>query len=274
MDQSGRSIYSTSAKPNSYPDIFNSMLSCSIQKPIQTLIISDLHLAETQPEITDLFDQFLTQIATKAEELIILGDFFDYWIGDDAMTPYQAQIAKKLADLTHQKTRIFIMPGNRDFLIGKAFCEQARAFLLPDIAFREHQHQKILLCHGDQLCTEDHAYQRYRYWTHQTWLQKLFLSLPISFRQKIAQKIRQKSQTQQGYHPKFDATESAITQLVSQHSAQILIHGHTHQPIYQTKNNLTRIVNSDWHADQASFIEINTDGIFLREFKFKPQVPH
>lgn len=239
------------------------------EKKFQAVIISDLHLKEEAPGITQLFENFLNQIAQHAQELIILGDFFEFWIGDDAMSIFQKYIAHLLADLnkTYQ-TKIFIMPGNRDLLLGENFCKQAHATLLPEIILREFLNQKVLLCHGDELCTQDLSYQEYRKQVHKPWVQKLFLLLPIFIRQKIAQKIRKSSRDNfKKYSVMVDVSPEAVREMALKYKAEILIHGHTHQKVYQAEPPLTyRVVNSDWQADRGSFIQIDNQGIYLKDF--------
>ncbi len=238
-------------------------------KTIQTLIISDLHLKEEATGITQLFEKFIHQIAIQSQELIILGDFFEFWIGDDAMSDFQKSIAQQLALLAKTGTQIFIMPGNRDLLLGKKFCQEAHAQLLPEIIKKKYLGKQIIFCHGDQLCTGDTAYQNYRKQVHKPWVKKLFLSLPVFIRRLIAQKIRKNSKENFKKYPVMvDVEPKTVLDFLIKNKAEILIHGHTHQKIYETlnQNNFTRIVNSDWGINHGSFIEINSEGIFLKDF--------
>jgi len=245
---------------------------------VNTVIISDLHLKEESREITKLFKNFLDQIARYSEELIILGDFFEYWIGDDAINNFQKNIADLLKNLNQQyQTKIFIMPGNRDLLIGQKFCDLAGACLLPEIVLRDFSNSKIILCHGDQLCTSDIRYQKYRKQVHKFWVQRLFLALPIFIRREIAKKIRKSSREKFKKYPvMIDVSPEAVCELAEQYQAEILIHGHTHQKIYELAKPGSklkyRIVNSDWNENQGSFIQIDQTGIYLKDFPQKSHV--
>jgi len=157
------------------------------------LFIADLHLSEARPDLTNAFIQFLATKAKQADELYILGDLFEFWIGDDEQSPLQQQITLALKTLSEQGCRLFYSHGNRDFMIGKRFARECGMTLLPPIYSCEIAGERTLLLHGDQLCTDDEAYQRFRRITSWPWLQWVFLHLPLSRRVKIAQQIRQGS---------------------------------------------------------------------------------
>ena len=131
---------------------------------MSVLFISDLHLEAERPDITRAFLHFLSTRARSAQALYILGDFFEAWIGDDGMDEFQHSIARALRELTDSGTRIYLMHGNRDFLIGKAFCREAGCTLLRDPSLIDLGGEKILLMHGDSLCTLDVAYMKLRRW--------------------------------------------------------------------------------------------------------------
>ena len=126
------------------------------------LLISDLHLQEERPDITRAFLDLIAGRARDAQALYILGDFFEVWIGDDAMSPFQRSICQALRELSDSGTPIFLMHGNRDFMIGRAFCKAAGCTLLPDPSVVELNGEPVLLMHGDSLCTKDEGYQRMR----------------------------------------------------------------------------------------------------------------
>ncbi len=198
-----------------------------------TYFISDLHLSESHPEISQAFFDFVEKKATHADALYILGDFFEVWVGDDHITPLSESVCQALQTLHKQGTAIYLMHGNRDFLMGQAFCQQAGATLLEDPCMIDCYGKPILLCHGDSLCTDDISHQRFRRITHQRWLQKLFLYLPLKWRQKIAHKIRLASQNRPNDNmndQRYDVTLEATTRLMQSHEADCLIHGHTHKP--------------------------------------------
>lgn len=220
------------------------------------LFIADLHLSEARPDLTNAFIHFLATKATQADELYILGDLFEFWIGDDEQSPLQQQITLALKTLSEQGCRLFYSHGNRDFMIGKRFARECGMTLLPPIYSCEIAGEQALLLHGDQLCTDDEAYQRFRRITSWPWLQWIFLHLPLSRRVKIAQQIRQGSHKgkQQKSRSIMDVTPSSVNDCFVQNQATLMIHGHTHRPmIHQlTLNNgqtVRRIVLGDWNAD-------------------------
>lgn len=143
-----------------------------------TLFISDLHLEESRPDITDAFLAFLREKAAGVEQFYILGDFFEAWIGDDERTPLQEQVAGALKQLSDSGTAIFLMHGNRDFLIGEDFCDRAGATLLDDPTVIDLYGTPTLLLHGDSLCTADVEYQKFRANMRNPQMQKMMLARP------------------------------------------------------------------------------------------------
>lgn len=233
------------------------------------LIISDLHLCEARADAVKLFLDFLEQHAKKAEALYILGDFFEFWIGDDDLTPLHQKIIRALADLQQSNTTLYFMHGNRDFLLGKRFCHMTHSTLLPDFTVIEPFDHKLLLLHGDALCTDDHRYQRYRKVANLRWLQKLFLMLPLRWRQKIALKLR--ASNPHTYHDQrpinqfhiADAKAESVLTAFERHQVDTMVHGHTHRyAIHYYPDNKRRIVLGDWHG-YGSFIKITPESITL-----------
>ena len=220
------------------------------------LFIADLHLSEARPDLTNAFIHFLATKATQADELYILGDLFEFWIGDDEQSPLQQQITLALKTLSEQGCRLFYSHGNRDFMIGKRFARECGMTLLPPIYSCEIAGERTLLLHGDQLCTDDEAYQRFRRITSWPWLQWIFLHLPLSRRVKIAQQIRQGSHKgkQQKSRSIMDVTPSSVNDCFAQHQATLMIHGHTHRPVIHELSldngqKVRRIVLGDWNTD-------------------------
>lgn len=220
------------------------------------LFIADLHLSEARPDLTNAFIHFLATKATQADELYILGDLFEFWIGDDEQSPLQQQITLALKTLSEQGCRLFYSHGNRDFMIGKRFARECGMALLPPIYSCEIAGEQALLLHGDQLCTDDEAYQRFRRITSWPWLQWVFLHLPLSRRVKIAQQIRQGSHKgkQQKSRSIMDVTPSSVNDCFAQHQATLMIHGHTHRPMIHELSldngqKVRRIVLGDWNTD-------------------------
>ncbi len=209
----------------------------------ETLFISDLHLHPSRPMVTKNFLRFLENEALSASALYILGDFFEVWAGDDDPCPHHKKVIEALAKFSRSKIPLYFMRGNRDFLIDKAFAKAAGCILMPDPTVIELDGQKILLMHGDSLCTDDRSHQRFRKFSQHPIIRQLFLLLPFSSRHKIASGIRKNSQKAgaerekisllaEGNHQSknpYDVDQKAIEHALIHHQANCLIHGHTHK---------------------------------------------
>ncbi|VFP84261.1 UDP-2,3-diacylglucosamine hydrolase [Candidatus Erwinia haradaeae] len=225
----------------------------------KTLFISDLHLCNKSPKITAAFLHFLHHEARYADALYILGDLFDSWIGDDDINPLHDHVACMLRQLS---IPCHFLHGNRDFLLGKSFASRAGIHIIPDASILELHGQRLLIMHGDKLCTRDMTYQIYRQYIHKDWLKKFFLSLPIYIRKRIAFKIR--SYSQETNNSKnidiMDVSLHAVSSLMCQHQAFILIHGHTHRPTVHkftiNGQSAQRWVLGDW-SEQGSMISVS-----------------
>ena len=219
---------------------------------MSTLFISDLHLDESRPDITEAFLGFLEERAAGAEKLFILGDFFEAWIGDDERTPLQETVAGALRQLSDRGTEIFLMHGNRDFLIGQDFCDRAGASLLPDPSKVNLYGTPTLLMHGDSLCTADVEYQKFRTNMRNPQWQQMILQRPLADRQLMARQLREISMAKnQGKAESImDVTPDEVVNALETHGVQRLIHGHTHRPaIHQLEANgkpAQRFVLGDW----------------------------
>ncbi|WP_314408153.1 UDP-2,3-diacylglucosamine diphosphatase [Pseudomonas kuykendallii] len=235
------------------------------------LLISDLHLEEQRPDITRAFLFFLQDRAAHADALYILGDFFEAWIGDDAMTPFQHRIAGALRQLSDGGTHIYLMHGNRDFMIGKAFCREAGCTLLADPSVVELQGERVLLMHGDSLCTRDVAYMRLRRWLRNPLVLLILRNLTLATRHRLGRKLRKESrmQTRQKAADIVDVTPDEVLRLMHEHGVQRLIHGHTHRPArHQVRVDgqpAERIVLGDWDA-QGWALQIDAEGYRLDAF--------
>jgi UDP-2,3-diacylglucosamine hydrolase len=235
------------------------------------LLISDLHLEEERPDLTRAFLHFLQSRAPRAEALYILGDFFEAWIGDDAMTPFQHSIAQALRKLADSGTRIFLMHGNRDFMIGRAFCREAGCTLLPDPSLVRMNGQPVLLMHGDSLCTQDQAYMRLRRWLRNPLSLFILRHLPLSTRHKLARKLRKESrmQTRQKAAEITDVTPGEIPRILRQYGVRTLIHGHTHRPasheLELDGRSARRIVLGDWDR-QGWALQVDEQGFLQAPF--------
>lgn len=217
-----------------------------------TLFISDLHLEESRPDITGAFLGFLKTHAMGVERLYILGDFFEAWIGDDERTPLQEQVAAALREVRDSGTEIFLMHGNRDFLIGNDYCERAGATLLDDPTVIDLYGTPALLMHGDSLCTADVEYQKFRANMRNPQMQKMMLARPLEDRQQMARQLRQMSmaKNQGKAEDIMDVTPEEVVRELEHHGVQLMIHGHTHRPaIHDLEANgepARRIVLGDW----------------------------
>ena len=234
-----------------------------------TLFISDLHLTEDEPRVADAFISFVDEYARQAEALYILGDFFEVWLGDDDNTAFNRGIIDALAALPIDK---YIMHGNRDFLIGETFCKTAGLTLLPDPSVLDIYGTKVLLMHGDSLCTRDEQYMTTRRMLRNSAFQQELLSQPLEVRASIAKGARDKSKahTRETALEIMDVTpDEVISELVS-HGTTLLVHGHTHRPAIHEHaliNNTsgTRIVLGDWNR-QAWYLRWDDNGYDLRSY--------
>ncbi len=242
------------------------------------LLISDLHLEEGRPDITRAFLDLLTGRARAAESLYILGDFFEAWIGDDAMSPFQRSICEALRQLSDSGTQIFLMHGNRDFLIGKAFCKAAGATLLNDPSVVRLNGEPVLLMHGDSLCTRDEAYMRLRRYLRHPLTLWVLRHLPLSTRHKLARKLRSESraQTRMKANDIVDVTPEEVPRVMTAFGVKTLIHGHTHRPAIHKlqigEETVQRIVLGDWDK-QGWALQVDEQGFQLGAFDFVPEQP-
>jgi UDP-2,3-diacylglucosamine hydrolase len=215
----------------------------------KTYFISDLHLQTSEPAMAELFIAFLQQRAIEAETLYILGDFFEVWIGDDDDNPFHQKIIEALQQAS-QRTQIYFMHGNRDFLIGKHFLKAVGCQLLKDPTCIDLYGTKTILTHGDLLCTQDKKYQRFRKYSRCWLVQKLFLLKSLAKRKQIAKNYREKSKqyTATTANHIMDVTPGAAESYLKRYHAKLMIHGHTHRPdVHKLNNGLTRIVLGAWH---------------------------
>ncbi|MEA3639321.1 MAG: UDP-2,3-diacylglucosamine diphosphatase [Lamprobacter sp.] len=219
----------------------------------ERLFISDLHLSPQRPALTRLFIEFLEQRAPRASELYILGDLFDAWIGDDDDPLPEVRLA--FQRLTAQHRRCLVMHGNRDFLLGRRFARTTGCELIPDPCLIQLSGEPVLLMHGDGLCTDDLAYQRFRRRVRNPIAQQLFLWSPLSKRRRIAASYRQRSKEAMMAKPEeiMDVNDSAVIRQMRRFKVRRLIHGHTHRPrdhlIHLDGQPVLRQVLSDWHDD-------------------------
>ena len=234
-----------------------------------TLFISDLHLDPERPAITDLFLDFLGTRAPGSEALYILGDLFEAWIGDDDSGPMNDAVCHGLQACTGAGTPVFVMHGNRDFLLGTAFAKRCGCTLLDDPARIELYGTPTLLMHGDLLCTDDTEYMGFREMVRSPGWQEALLSKSLQERRLMAQAMRASSreQTSGTAESSLDVNADAVDRVMTEHHVPRLIHGHTHRPAIHdlevAGHPAQRIVLGDWY-EQGSVLVCSPTGCELQ----------
>ncbi len=240
---------------------FQSNLESSLKTDL--LFISDLHLSHEKPAITHKFLYFLEKHVAEAKALYILGDLFDVWVGDDDNSVPIPQLKSVFKQLTSSGTQIFLQRGNRDFLLGAAFAAETGVTLLADYALIELNGVKTLLTHGDLLCIDDHAYQAFRIKSHTVEWQQRVLSKPLWLRLFAARWYRFRSFLHKRHQSIaiMDVNQAEVIEVMRQHQALRLIHGHTHRPsIHQLKIDqqlAQRFVLTEWQQHSIQILAWN-----------------
>ncbi|CRI66086.1 UDP-2,3-diacylglucosamine hydrolase [Thiocapsa sp. KS1] len=225
-----------------------------------SLFVSDLHLSPDRPETLSLALSFLAGRAREADRLYLLGDIFDAWIGDDDDSSPNAEVKAALAAVTASGVRCHLMHGNRDFLIGRAFCRETGCRLLRDPTLARFGGESTLLMHGDLLCTDDVAYQRFRRRIRNPLVQRLFLWRSLAARRKVAADYRRKSgaATAEKAPQIMDVNQETVARYLRRYGAVRLIHGHTHRPgdhlIAIDGREAVRSVLAEWHPNQGEML--------------------
>ncbi len=220
-----------------------------------SLFVSDLHLCPSRPAIYQTFLQFLRGPATRADALYILGDLFDYWVGDDdAGDPIHAGVAGALNKLHEAGSAIYLMHGNRDFLIAEGYAAISGATLLPDPTLADLHGTRTLLMHGDTLCTDDVDYQKFRTKVRNRDFQREFLARPLAARKEEVARLRGESNAskQSKSATIMDVNCTAVENALREHGYPRLIHGHTHRPAMHEHivdgHRCERWVLADWYT--------------------------
>ncbi|MBE2894404.1 UDP-2,3-diacylglucosamine diphosphatase [Spirabiliibacterium falconis] len=223
--------------------------------------IADLHLSDDRPHLVTYFTRFMRSQARASEALYILGDLFEFWVGDDEQSDTIQCVQTEIRDLTAQGIPVYFQHGNRDFLLGERFAQKCGLILLPSYQCIEYAGQTILLCHGDTLCVDDQQYQRFRRLVHQRWLQKLFLMLPLALRLNIAAKMRANSQRQKGQKNAeiMDVTPHFVEHIMVHYNVPTLVHGHTHRQAAHNVAGGKRFVLGDWRTS-APYLSLSDKG--------------
>lgn len=224
-----------------------------------TLFISDLHLDATRPRITELFLDFLAGEAREARALYILGDLFEAWVGDDDDDPHHAHVIAGMRSLADAGIPVYVMHGNRDFLLGEEFARRSGCTLLPDPTRISLHGEDVLLMHGDTLCTDDTEYQAIRRQLRSAEWQREFLARPLEQRRAFAQQARAESRAAQQNKSMalMDVNPGEVRRTMAGQDVRLLIHGHTHRPAVHEFDldgkPARRIVLGDWY-EQGSVL--------------------
>ncbi|MEJ7670361.1 MAG: UDP-2,3-diacylglucosamine diphosphatase [Casimicrobiaceae bacterium] len=246
----------------------------SYESDVQSaLFLSDLHLSPARPKAVAAFQAFAAGPARDARAVYILGDLFDWWIGDDQLAePFVAAIAQALRGVSEAGVALYIGHGNRDFLLGSQFALVTGATLLPETQVLDLFAIRTLLCHGDELCTDDVDYQRYRRRVRNPALQRRLLRLPYWARHTLASWLRRMSRNENALKAEaiMDVNSRAVEDAFRTHSAQRMIHGHTHRPARHLHDidgvACERWVLADWH-DRGQYLEVDATGAHVREIE-------
>ncbi len=232
-----------------------------------TLFISDLHLEDSRSAATGWLLGLLSGPARTADAVYILGDLFEYWIGDDAFSETARRVAQATSSLVTAGVPCYFLRGNRDFLLGEAYATQAGFTLLPDLLSVDLYGTPTLLLHGDSLCTDDTAYQAFRQQSRRPEWQAHILALPVEERLQLAQNARDTSATHTGSVSAeiMDVNESAVREAFRRHGAKRMIHGHTHRPathryVMEDGSLVERIVLADWYT-AGSYLVVDANRV-------------
>ena len=222
----------------------------------QILIIADLHLVTNEVQKNQLFEKFCQQ-ARQADQVFILGDLFNTWLGDDMSLSYYLEIIQILKDLG-QATQVFVMTGNRDFLLAQEFAHQTGCELIDSPYLLEANEHQYVLTHGDELCTDDESYQQMKSILQHPITKAIFVRLPKNWRLKLSGQLRQKSINAQQTKTRkiMDVNQAAVNELMEKYPDADLIHGHTHRLNTHIEPRFTRHVLGDWSNTQGNAIEI------------------
>ncbi|MDD5394508.1 MAG: UDP-2,3-diacylglucosamine diphosphatase [Thiothrix sp.] len=238
-----------------------------------TWFIADLHLDASRPGITQQLLDFLASVQGRADALYILGDFFEYWVGDDALgTPHAAvflPVVDALQRLSASGVPMYFQHGNRDFLVGEGFAKATGCTLLPEQQVIDLYGTPTLLLHGDSLCTDDVEYQQLRKLFRNPQWQQQFLSLPLGERiqQAEAMRVQSRMRMQGKAETILDVNPQAVVETMAAAGVSRLIHGHTHRPAVHdvtiANRPAQRIVLGDWHEDRGSFLSVDAGEVRL-----------
>ena len=237
---------------------------------MSSCFISDLHLDHKREDIKKAFFKFLESEAYEFKNLYILGDLFEVWIGDDFEDDFSNQVISKLKQFSQSNKNIYIMHGNRDFLLGEKFAEKCGAKLIPDPLILDDKGKKIMLSHGDIFCTDDMEYQDFKEKVRNEKWKIEFLSKNLRDREEIAKNLRKesavKNEKKQDYL--MDVNKSEVEKIAQENEIEILIHGHVHRPKIHNEVFGQRIVLGDWDK-KYWFISLIDEQVNLHSCEIK-----
>jgi UDP-2,3-diacylglucosamine hydrolase len=234
---------------------------------MSTLFISDLHLEDNQPRTTGWLLEFLSGPARNAEAVYILGDLFEYWIGDDALSATANKVAGALTELSENGVPCYFMHGNRDFLLGDSYASRAGITLVHEPLVINLYGTPTLLLHGDSLCTDDVEYQAFRSQTRNPAWQAAVLARSVAERLQMAQEARNasKTHTETVSMDIMDVNELTVGEQFRKYQVERIIHGHTHRParhryVLEDSREVERVVLADWYT-KSSYLSVSPNGL-------------
>lgn len=234
-----------------------------------TYFISDLHLAPDLPRVTAGFLALLAHVR-GADALYVLGDLFEAWVGDDHHDAYNERVISALRALSEGGTRLYFVHGNRDFLLGPGFAAATGGTLLPEQQVIDLYGRRVLVMHGDQLCTRDEKYMAFRAQSRDPAWQAMMLGNPLAQRLLIAQMWRMQSKAANANKPEniMDVTPAEVARVLQESGVDTLLHGHTHRPqvhaLTVAGHPAQRVVLGDWREDSGEAVIGEADGNGLR----------
>lgn len=220
---------------------------------MRLVFASDTHLSADRPRQNAEFATLLARVRDWRAELYLLGDIVEFWPGDDDDAPLHRALVAQLATLSDAGCRVHVMRGNRDFLLGASFGRETGAMLLDDYATLDVDGERVLLTHGDLLCTLDVKYQEFRRYVRNAANQQQFLAMPLAERRRIAAQTREGTQSSMAEKAAdiMDVDEAEVRRVMHEQAATVLIHGHTHRPaLHQFElggRAARRYVLGDWY---------------------------
>tara|TARA_B100000214_G_scaffold290404_1_gene220115 strand:- start:237 stop:959 length:723 start_codon:yes stop_codon:yes gene_type:complete len=240
---------------------------------METIFISDLHLDKTRPNVINYFIKFIENQSVTMDNLYILGDFVESWVGDDDPADGITDAFELLKSIS-KKTKIYFMHGNRDFMISSKICNKYGMELIDDPTIVNLYNRRILLMHGDTLCVDDIKYQEFRQLVRNKSWQLQMMEKPLEERLMLADALRNKSMDETTHKNEFimDVNEEEVKKCFRDSGAEIIIHGHTHRPMVHEveidKRKYKRAVLGDW-GSKSHVIILNEKNFELKEIQFK-----